>query len=623
MNAIIGTGGHIDHGKTALVAALTGADTDRLPEEKRRGISIDLGFTRLDLDGRTLGIVDVPGHEDFIRNMLAGATGFDLLLLVVAADEGVMPQTREHVAIAELLEVPAAVVALTKTDLVGDEWLELARDDVAGFLAETAFADAPIIPTSATTGEGLDQLRTALADHLTTERDHDDLFRMPADRVFTVRGTGTVVTGTVWSGVLETGATVRIEPGDRTARVRGLQVHGADVPCVMAGQRAAVALAGVDRGDLRRGVCLHTHQGWQAASILTVRLGVVRGSDWSIEQRQRVRVHLGTAEALARVRLLDAERLLPGEEAWAQLRLESPLLARAHDRFVLRSYSPVTTIGGGRVAEPDAPRRKRSDNALFQRLAACIGDDPDAALKAVVGAAGRRGAPTQRLPLDAGVKPSGVERWLKREESHVAGERAFTPGALEEVAGELHAAVRAHQRAHPLRPGIELEELRRAGKGAAPELIEDALDRLVRDGLLEPGDGRIAEAGFEPALDRAQQEAARTLVSAIAAAGAAPPGMDELAGLVGDENQLHELLGFLEYQGEIVRLQPGLYLHRPVLERLATDVTRALGGRSGLGPADFREVIEVSRKHLIPILEHLDVRGVTVRQGEGRAVPAG
>ncbi|HUE77754.1 MAG TPA: selenocysteine-specific translation elongation factor [Longimicrobiales bacterium] len=623
MNGVIATGGHIDHGKTALVAALTGENTDRLPEEKRRGISIDLGFSRLEVDGVAHGIVDVPGHEDFIRNMLAGATGMDVLLLVVAADEGVMPQTREHVAIAELLDVPAAVVALTKADLVSDEWLDLARDDVATFLADTRFADAPILPVASPAGSGLDSIRAALALALgARRRPQDDLFRMPVDRAFTVKGTGTVVTGTVWSGALSADAVVRAEPGGLDARVRSFQIHGRDSDRIVAGQRAAIALTGADRADVARGATLVTEPAWNATSILTARLRVLAGTEWSIAQRQRVRVHLATAEVMARVRLLDAPRLDPGETGWAQLRLEAPIVARAGDRCVIRSYSPVTTIAGGLVAEPAALRRKRLDDEVVARLQARVGTDPAAAVSAVIEEAGATGAPLGRLPIEAGVTPADVEAAAAGEGIVVTGGLAFPAAAAATAREALRTAVDAHHERWPLRAGIDLETLRRAAVGA-PALVQAALDELVTDGVLEARDGRIARAGFRPALDDVRRERAEAVLRALEEAGAAPPAADELAALAGPEPRAaEEILHFLEAEGRIARLQPGLYMHSDVVDRLTAAVKGRLGGRSGLGPADFRDVVAVSRKHLIPILEHFDLIGVTVRHDDGRSVPS-
>ena len=623
MSGVIGTGGHIDHGKTALVAALTGEDTDRLPEEKRRGISIDLGFSHLDIGGVRHGIVDVPGHEDFIRNMLAGATGIDVLLLVVAADEGVMPQTREHVAIARLLDIPAAVVALTKADLVEEEWLALVRDDVAGFLADTPFAAAPLVPVASPTGEGIDALRAELGRALgEPRRAADDLLRLPVDRAFTVKGTGTVVTGTVWSGRLARDASVRIEPSGATARVSGLQVHGAEVERVSAGDRAAVALAGVDRDVVTRGTTLVTDASWRAASIVTARIRVLPGTGWAIEQRQRVRIHVATAEVMGRVRLLDRTRIGPGEEGWAQLRLEAPVLARAGDRLVIRSYSPVTTIGGGVVAEPAASKRKRLDADTAAWLRARVAGDPAEAVLAAVRQAGPAGIPVETLPLETGARPSGAATALEQPEIIIAGGRAFPAAAGEAALHALSGAVDAYHRTWPLRPGIELEELRRAADGAAA-LVQWGLERLIADGALESREGRIARAGFLPAPDPDQRRRMDAILDLLERAGAAPPDADEIAAAGGGADGPEELLRYLEAEGLVVRLKPGVFLHSTVVYGLTSAVREGLGGRTGLGPADFRGIIDVSRKHLIPILEYLDLTGVTVRHGDRRAVPAG
>lgn len=336
---ILGTAGHIDHGKTALVRALSGIDADRLPEEKRRGITIDLGFAHLTFaSGMELGIVDVPGHEAFIKNMLAGATGIDLALVVVAADESVMPQTREHLDILELLGVRAAVIAVTKADLVDDEWLELVVAEVRETVANGPFAEAPIVAVSAHAPRGFDELVAALeqAGEQIVERDGDDLFRLPIDRVFTVRGTGTVVTGTVWSGALEHDQTVRVLPDGAAVRVRGLQAFGQDRQRVAAGERAAVALAGIPRDQITRGDLLTTDDGWQVSPMLTARVRVLPGAPRPLRHRQRVRFHLGTREVLGRVAVLDGEEIEPGNAGWVQLRLETPVVARAGDRFVLR-----------------------------------------------------------------------------------------------------------------------------------------------------------------------------------------------------------------------------------------------------------------------------------------------
>jgi selenocysteine-specific elongation factor len=622
IRAIVGTAGHIDHGKTALIGALTGEETDRLPEEKRRGISIDLGFSHLDVDDGALGIVDVPGHEDFIRNMLAGTTGMDAVLLVVAADEGVMPQTREHVAIAGLLGVPTAVVALTKTDLVDDDWLALARDDVAGFLADTPFADAPIVETSAVTGRGLDALRDALVRGVSGSRGRpDDLFRMPVDRSFTVRGTGTVVTGTVWSGRLERDTAVRLLPGETDARVRGLQVHGGEVGAVEAGQRAALALAGVDRAGAGRGLCVVADPAWVETSMLTVSLRVLPTATWRIEQRQRLRVHLGTAEVMARVALLDRDPLEPGDMGWAQLRLEAPTVARRGDRFVVRSYSPVTTIGGGVVAEPVPARRSRLRPGDGDQLRALADGDATDALRGILDGAGVAGVLSARLPVLLGATPAEVDAARTGTGAVEAGERVFAPDALAGVKEALTAAVAGHHRERPLQKGMDAEAVRRAAPDRSdPALVQRALESLVEDGALVRDGDRVAIPAFRPTLSADQERLRDRLLAELDAAGAAPPRADDLARSLGTPAELHDVLSLLEDDGRLVRLEHDLYMSATARERVIRDVVSALGGRDDVSPGEFREVLGVSRRHLIPLLEHLDRIGLTVRSGAGRRV---
>lgn len=624
IRGIVGTGGHIDHGKTALVEALTGIRTDRLPEEQRRGITIDLGFAHLDLEDGIAGLVDVPGHEDFIRNMVAGASGFDLFLLVVAADEGVMPQTREHVAIAELLGVPAAVVALSKTDLVDPEWLELAADDVATFLGTTRFADAPIVPTSAVTGHGVDALRLAIGAAMPATRGRpDDLFRLPVDRVFSVHGTGTVATGTVWSGRLAHDEHVRILPGDGTARVRALQVHGADVPAVEAGQRAAIALAGVDRDDVGRGATLVVGPAWEPARLVTTSLRVLPGSDWSIEHGQRLRIHLGTAEIMARAFLADPRQVLgPGDEAWAQLRFEAPVVARAGDRLVVRSYSPVTTIGGGVIAEPVGHRRRRIDPPDAELLSSLVGSDREGRVPAAVQRGGLAGVARRALPLRTGLTPAEVQRALDAMDAVVAGDAAFPADAARQVEASLVETVTAYHEQNPLRHGMDPQAVRRAAPADTAEaLTSHALEGLLARGTLAMREGRVALASFAPSLTTAQQALKDRLLHILDAAGCAPPRLDELRHAASAGDDLLALLGILEADGRIVRLDQDLFIHNEHIQRVIDGVRARYAGRTDLGPAEFRDVIPASRKHLIPILEHLDRLGVTARAGEGRAVP--
>lgn len=620
---ILGTAGHIDHGKTALVRALTGIDTDRLPEEKRRGITIELGFANLVLpSGTEIGIVDVPGHEAFVRNMLAGATGVDLALLVIAADESVMPQTREHLAILELLGVRAGVIALTKTDLVEPEWLDLVTAEVSDTVAHGPLATAAIVRVSARTGEGLRDLvgaidRAATAIPGRTDR---DLFRLPIDRVFTVRGTGTVVTGTVWSGSIAVEETVRLLPSDRTARVRGVQAFGVERERVSAGERAAVALAGIAREQVDRGDILATGPGWMPTSMLTTKLRVLRSSPHALPSRQRIRFHLGTAEVLGRVALLDATEIQPGDERWVQLRLEAPVVARAGDRFVIRSYSPVTTIAGGLVAEPLPAKRKRLSRADIATLEASLDGPPASAIDAFVRAREHRGIHRELLPIVLPFSTSAIDDALRTHESvEVLDALVVHAAAARDVRARLRDAVDRQHETDPLAPGAALDALRRAAPaGTAPPLFDWALRSLVADGALVWEGVTVRRAGFAPRLDPEQEAAAASLTELLARAALTPPLLSELPRPLRDRSDLPRLLRFLERRGDLTQLAPGLWIASSAIRTAVDQAFDRLGDRPGLTPGDFKDLYGITRKYLIPLLEHFDRTGVTARHGDLR-----
>jgi selenocysteine-specific elongation factor len=603
---VLGTAGHIDHGKTTLVKALTGTDTDRLPEEKARGITIDLGFAHLRLGELDVGIVDVPGHEGLIRNMLAGATGFDAMLLVIAADEGVMPQTREHLAIARLLGVERVVVALTKRDTVDAEWLELVQEDVRVFMAQN-YPQAPLVAVSAVTGAGIAELSEALARELgaSAVRRDADLFRMPIDRVFTVRGTGTVVTGTVWSGRAAIQQRASILPG-HAVRIRGVQTHGSAVDDAGAGERAAFALSGVERSDVTRGDVLVTADVWRPTQALTARLERLPGVE--LKQRQRVRVHLGTAEAMARVLILDGD--------WVQLRLERPLLARVRDRFVLRSYSPVRTIGGGRVAEVWRVRRRLSageKTALAMLLDGAVRDR----ISAAITLADKDGARVFEVPITGGVTPDEVADFATSLPPDVLqiGDAFYPAAVLESAVAALADRVAAFHAQHPLESGVDRAQLV-AGLHARAELAEAALSSAEQRGLLLGTGSTVAAAGFTPVFSGKQQVLRDQVVERLRSGGLMPPTLNELS--TGSSNaEIRAVLRRLEAQGEIVGISPDLYLHAVALDE-AIRAVRTHGAGRPLSAAEFKTALPVSRKYLIPILEYLDRCGITRREGDLR-----
>ena len=604
---ILGTAGHIDHGKTTLVKALTGTDTDRLPEEKARGITIDLGFAHMQLQDMSVGIVDVPGHEGLIRNMLAGATGFDAVLLVIAADEGIMPQTREHFAIADLLGIERMVVAVTKADTVDEDWLQLVLADVAEFLENTRYADAPVVACSASSGYGLSDLRRALGEELnaSTRNRAADIFRMPIDRVFTVRGTGTVVTGTVWSGTATREASARVLPGAQVARIRGIQTHGAPVESAGAGERAAFAIAGVDRDDLARGQML-VDGAWQEVSTFT---GLVRMiSDTPLKQRQRVRVHLGTAEVMARIVVFD--------DRWVQLRMEAPLVARAGDRFVLRSYSPLATIGGGIVAEINRTRKRLStdDQALLATL--IDGNNRERVHTAIV-LSGEAGCPEEELPVVAAVTPNEASESLAALSDDVVkiGSLCFSTSLLERATERLMGLVRNYHATHPLRTGIERAELigqLPATLAEAALLLAEKRDIVKREGSI------IREAGYQPTFSPAQNALREQILVALQTGGLMPPTVPELTQTL-KSRDLHPVLKLLEGEGKVTAVALDLYLDSATLAEAVASVRSSLADKS-LPAAEFRSALPVSRKYLIPILEYLDRSGVTQREGDLRRV---
>ena len=606
---ILGTAGHIDHGKTALVRALTGVDTDRLPEEKRRGITIELGFAPLTIDGvGTVGVVDVPGHEAFVRTMVAGASGIDIALLVVAADEGPMPQTREHVAILRLLRIPRLVVALTKADLVDGEWMALVRDDVHSLVASAGFPDAPIAAVSSVSGAGIDELRDTIRQlaRSAPDRDARDLFRLPIDRVFTMRGTGTVVTGTVWSGSLTREAIVRILPQDTTARIRSLQTHSRQVERISPGNRAAVALVGVEVGDVARGSVLVADSTWVPTRRLRAEVTLSPDAERTIRPRTEVRFHLGTAEVGARLLFSAVEGAAAGPLRSIRVSLDEPIVARGGDRFVLRSPAPLDTIGGGVITDAHPPPRPRRWPA---------GLDAEARLDRVVLEAGATGVDVNALPTRLGLPAEAVDQILANDRFARRGPRAWNRGALDGVAQRVPGMVRSFHDSHPLEPGIPVQLLR-TSLTPVPELAELAIDARVRAGEVQVLDGVARVPGWQPALSGPDQAVADRVSALLTTAGWEAPSANELIPQFGPS--VPSILRFMERLGSIVQVEEGRYYTTGNLKSVIERIREATEGESPRSPAEIREAVGLSRKFLIPLLEYCDRRGLTVRHGDGR-----
>jgi selenocysteine-specific elongation factor len=628
-HVVVGTAGHIDHGKTSLVKALTGTDTDRLPEEKARGITIDLGFAFLEEpDGLTVEIVDVPGHERFIKNMLAGVGGIDLAMLVIAADEGVMPQTREHFAICSLLHIAGGLIVLTKTDLVEPDWLDLVRDDVAGLTRGTFLDGAPIVAVSARTGEGIGELRAVLRDLAAKvpSRGTDQLPRLPIDRVFTIKGFGTVVTGTLMAGRLRVDDRVEVFPNGLQAKIRGLQTHGQSVIDSAAGQRTAVNLQGVDRAAVERGNVLGLAGTLVPSTLVDGTLELLADAPRAVKSRDRVRVHAGTSEVMARVLLLDRQELAPGGSTFARFRLEAPLVALPGDRFVIRSYSPMVTVGGGTLLDIAPPRFKLKAPAHLAHVRLLAEGSPDAVVEEHVRHAGSAGVRSGPL---SGLVPFGPERLrgllagLQGAGRIVALDRDWTIHAesLTRLRGLAVAALEQFHRALPLRPGMSREELR--GRSGAPDerVFTHLLASLETDGVLRTDRDKVRLASHEVRLTTEQQRVVDRLEQDYLGAAAAPPSPEEAlarAGLTGDEE--HELFQLLVEARKLVRVKDSLYFHTQALDAIQDKLVAMLRERKEIGPGDIKDLLGISRKYAIPLLEFFDSRRVTARVGERRVL---
>jgi selenocysteine-specific elongation factor len=627
---VLGTAGHIDHGKSALVKALTGTDPDRLPEEKERGVTIELGFAQLNLpSGRTMGVVDVPGHEKFVRQMVAGATGIDVVLLVVAADDGIMPQTREHLAIIDLLGIPHGVVAITKSDLADPEWLALVKADVEQLLRGTSIEGAPIVAVSARTGAGLPDLLVALdAVAGETESRHADLpLRLPVDRVFTIAGAGTVVTGTMWSGVAKTGDQVEIYPSGKTGRIRSVQVHSVQVDKAVAGQRAAINVAGLERDEIARGDIVAAPESLTTTDRFDACFTYLgAGTDSVYESGDRVHVDHGTREVLGRVLLMDdLELLRPGERAYVQVRLEEPLAPRYDDRFIVRSYSPVYTVGGGVVLDALPPRRTHLRDAERELLDALRAHDLSTA---AAGLLASRGVPMTSAEVAAalGLPRAGVADELNRatlERLKVGSETYFvTAEALGRLIETTEMALVAFHEANPLATGIAAGALRGSvDRRLRPKVFDAILALAESHGLvrLTGGQVRHPQAAVTALLE--EDTALAALGPLLEEQGLQPGTVAELAAAAGvDVGVARKALTKLLSAGEIVRLGPELHFSARAVEEARRRIVEYLEAKGTMLAKDARDITGTSRKYIVPLLEYFDAQGVTKRDGDVRTL---
>jgi len=633
---VIGTAGHIDHGKSALVRALTGTDPDRLKEEQARGITIDLGFAHLEAGGLNLAFVDVPGHERFVKNMLAGAGGIDLVMLIVAADESVMPQTREHFQICRLLQVPAGIIVLTKADIADADMLEVARIETRELVAGSFLAGAPVVAVSSRTGEGLDALRRALtsAASAVRERDRGGPTRLPIDRVFSVKGFGTVVTGTLVSGCIRQDDELLVLPRDLRVKVRGLQVHGRQAGAADAGHRVAANLGGIDLADLARGDTLSAPSALESTRRADAVVELLPDTR-ALKHGARVRFHNGTTEVLARVAVASsrdgsgtAAEIAPGGSAYVRIRFEAPTVLTRGDRFIVRAYSPSVTIGGGVVLDPLPVRaaiRNAAALARYRRLDSPDGETPasDSAVLAFMDDSGAAGLPRGALISRGGLSQAGADATVTRlvglGRASRVGELLVSPAVLRDLSDRLMTALTAHHASQPLSDGMSREEARERLFGrAAPAVFDHVVGELVAAKRIVARD-RLAVAGHQVSLSPEEARARAAIEQAFRDGGLAPPAESALAAAANVSAAVADkITALLVRQKTLVKVD-ALLFHAEALAGLKADV-QALKGSARVDVSAFKERYGISRKYAIPLLEYLDRERITRRVGDSRVV---
>lgn len=628
---IIGTAGHIDHGKTTLIRAITGRNTDRLKEEQDRGISIELGFTYFDLpSGQRAGIIDVPGHEKFIKSMLAGVIGIDIVLLVVAADEGIMPQTLEHLAILDLLGIKKGFIVLTKSDLVEEEWIELVEEEIREEIKNTFLENSPILRVSSTKGTGIDKV-TELVDKYALdlgERDLNDMPRLPVDRVFSISGFGTIVTGTLLSGQFKTGEEIQIYPGNKRARIRSLQVHDNDVDIAYGGQRVAVNLAGTKKEDLHRGSMIAPIEAMMETMMLDVKIKLLKSLDREIENRTRLKLYLGTKEILCRLVLLDREVLRPGEEAYGQLRLEEEVVAKRGDKFILRFYSPMFTIGGGEILESNPDKRKRFDEDTIKELEIKEYGDTKDIIENIIEEKSKVFPSVKELSSST----SMLEENLKVEIEELVKEGKVIVFTLTKELYPIHINYFNYLRAkiieelenyhkiYPLRTGMSMEEIRSKHlKKAKPKVAEKFIDMLVEQGDLSQILENIKLNSFEIKYSPEQTNIKEAIINTLESNLFLPPKREEIAGNIEiDKSDFDEVFNSLLNNKEVIKISDEIFMLNKTLNMAIEKVVQFIETNGSISIAEGRDLLNTNRKVAVGILEYLDQIKITKRDDEKR-----
>ena len=629
MPVIMGTAGHIDHGKTTLIKALTGIECDRLTEEKKRGITIELGFAFLDLDKDfRLGIIDVPGHERFVKNMVSGASGIDFVMLVIAADEGVMPQTREHLDICTLLGIETGLVALTKTDMVDEEWLELVNEDVSEYLQNTFLADAPIIPVSAHSCNGIDLLKSNLREIASSFKPHrrSDLFRLPIDRIFSMRGHGTVITGTTVSGKISVGEDAMIYPLEITSKVRSLQVHGEQQQESRAGMRTAVNLHGLEKEDLERGFVLGRPGTLFPGTLWDLELSYLGSAPKPLKHRTQIHFHHGSKEVLARIYLLDRDKLEPGEKCVCQVRFDDPMAGVYGDRCVLRSFSPLRTIAGARIISPLGAKIKRFSPGVqvLEKLAGAHAED---VILLQLELAGSKGLSMSQLVIMTDMESRELEKKLQimggKQEVFLVDKdkRTYVGGDIvRKLEQEMLSQLEAFHAKNPIRQGLSRGEL--SGKWARdiPErLFFFVLDRLIRQEKIVSEQEFLRLPGHKISLAADQEELKKKILDAYNRSGIQPPTVKKLLeDLNLQMKDMSPVLRLLQGQGSLIKINEDFYFSAGAIEKLKEKILLFYKSNEEMGPVEFKELTGLSRKFAIPLLEFMDKEKLTVRVGDKR-----
>ncbi|MDX2502478.1 MAG: selenocysteine-specific translation elongation factor [Deltaproteobacteria bacterium] len=632
---IVGTAGHIDHGKTSLIKAITGTNTDRLKEERERGITIELGFASLDLPGgQHLGIVDVPGHEKFVKNMVAGATGIDIVVMVIAADEGVMPQTREHMEICALLGIEHGLIAMTKTDMVEEDWLELALEDIREFCHGTFLEEAPILPVSSVTGEGIPELISTL-DEIAGSiplRPPSSLFRLPIDRVFTMKGFGTVITGTLVAGKINVGDTIMVYPTGITSKVRGLQVQKQSAESAAAGMRTAINFQGLDRAAVKRGEVLSVPGGLVASYMVDISFHYLASNKKPLKNRTLVRFHTGTSEVMGYLILLDQEELPAGQTTVAQLRLDSAVAIVKDDRFVVRSYSPVRTIGGGQVLNPIPQKHKRLRDDVVEGLQQLADDDPEAVISQQIQQAGYGGVSFAHLKIMTNL----TDKQLDTACQHLLSQKTIiqtdkekriflhqsTFDQLKQRASEYLGAYHAD---NPLKAGMPKEEL----KSKFPQLSDSKvfnliLNQMIKSNQIVQEENTVRLSDHRVALGADQSKIRKKILDLYHQGSLQPPYFRDVPNLLDvDPHHTNDVMLLLVEEGQIVKTKDDLYFHIDAITELKNRLVNFLKTNGDITTPQFKEMTGASRKFVIPLIEYFDASKVTLRVGDSRKLRGG